>query len=337
MKHRNVVRPLVLMIILLFSMLLSINAQEDLTVIADGLTNPRNMSYDSEGNLYVALAGDAGTLIADSGDEYGATGQVVQIGEDGSVDVLVRGLISIPAGSPRGVHDVQVTDESIWIVLGDTSDLSIPFTHALVELDRETRRVKTWVDLLGLELAEDPDGNPNGESNGVDFDIADDGSILIANASCNCLMQWTRDAGLSIVAAWPHETDNPVPTSVEVGPDGDIYVGFLTGFPFPEGGARIERWSNGELAETFDGLTAVSGLLVTDDGTIYASEYGVFNQGWGPGRVVTVSADGITPVLENVTQPFGLVQAPDGSILVALGAAAGEGQGSIVVLPGTGM
>ena len=337
MRHRNVI--MLFTFTLLLALLMPISAQEDATVVADGLTNPRNLSYDSEGNLYVALTGTAGDLIADSGDEYGATGQVVQIAPDGSTDVLVRGLISIPAGNPRGVHDVQVTDDSIWIVLGDTSDLSIPFTHALVELDRETRRVKTWVDLLGLELAEDPDGNPNGESNGIDFDILDDGSILIANASCNCLMQWSRDAGLSIVNAWPHETDNPVPTSVEVGPNGDIYVGFLTGFPFPEGGARIERWSNGELAETFDGLTAVSGLLVTDDGTIYASEFGVFSQdqGWGPGRVVTVSADGITPVLEDVTQPFGLVQAPDGSIQVALGASAGEGQGSIVTLPGTGM
>jgi hypothetical protein len=32
-----------------------------------------------------------------------------------------------------------------------------------------------------------------------------------------------------------------VPTSVAVAPDGAYYVGQLTGFPFPVGGARVFR------------------------------------------------------------------------------------------------
>ena len=131
---------------------------------------------------------------------------------------------------------------------------------------------------------------------------------------------------------WGFEDDNPVPTAVDVGPDGDVYVGFLTGFPWPENGARIERWSDGELVQTYEGLTAITGLLVTDDGTLYASEFGVFDQGWGPGRVVMVSDDGITPVLEDLTQPFGLAQAPDGTIAVAVGST-GADDGMIIAIP----
>lgn len=309
-------------------------AQDDMMgeVLAEGLRNPRNFSFDADGNIYVAEAGLGGSEMTANGDPFGATSQITMIDTDGNSSAVVHGLISYREGNPLGASDVVVTDESIWVLLGETSDFTIPFTHALIELDRETGRIQTWVDLLELELNDDPDGNPNQQSNPIDMEVLEDGTVLIANAGCNCLMAWSADAGLSVAAVWSFDEDNPVPTSVDVGPDGDVYVGFLTGFPFPEGGARIERWSDGELVQTYEGLTAVTGLLVTADGTIYASELGVFDQGWGPGRVVMVSDDGITPVMEELTQPFGLAQAPDGTIAVAVGAT-GAGDGMILTVP----
>ncbi len=86
------------------------------------------------------------------------------------------------------------------------------------------------------------------------------------------------------------------------------------------------------MVQTYGGLTAVTGLLVTDDGTIYATEFGVFDQGWSEGRVVMVTEDGITPVLEGLTQPFGLAQAPDGTIAVAVGST-GADDGMIITVP----
>lgn len=309
-------------------------AQDDMSgeVLAEGLRNPRNFTFDADGNIYVAEAGLGGSELTTNGDPYGASSQITMIDIDGNSSVIVRGLISYREGNSLGAHDIAVTDESIWLLLGETSDFTIPFTHALVELSRETGRVKTWVDLLELELNEDPDGNPNQQSNPTDFEVLDDGSILIANAGCNCLMAWSAEAGLSVAAVWDFENDNPVPTSVDVGPDGDIYVGFLTGFPFPQEGSRIERWSGGELVQTYEGLTAITSVLVTEDGTIYATELGVFDQGWQPGRVVMVSEDGITPVLEDLMQPYGLAQAPDGTIAVAIGTM-GPDNGMIVAVP----
>jgi hypothetical protein len=147
-------------------------------------------------------------------------------------------------------------------------------------------------------------------------------------------MSWTADAGVEIAASWLFEGDNPVPTSVETDAEGNLYVGFLTGFPWPEGAARIEKWSGGELVETFSGLTAVVGLLVTDDGTIYATELGVFTQGSGfsPGRVVMVSADGITPLLEGLPSPYGLAMNAAGELYVATGAIGGQ-DGAVVRVP----
>ena len=311
-------------------------AQDDMMgeVLAEGLSNPRNFSFDADGNIYVADAGLAGGQMTANEDPFGASSHITMISPDGSSEVVMRGLISYREGNPLGASDVHVTDDSIWVILGETSDFSIPFSHALIAVSRETGRIHTWIDLLELELNDDPDNNPNEQSNPIDFEVLDDGSILIANAGCNCLMAWNADDGLSIAAVWDFEDDNPVPTAVDVGPDGDIYVGFLTGFPFPAEGARIERWSGGELVQTYEGLTAVTGLLVTDDGTIYASEFGVFTQGegWSPGRVVMVNDDGVTPVLEDLNFPFGLAQAPDGTVAVAVGSIGGP-DGMILAIP----
>lgn len=323
---------IVVLLVALFSVTL-VSAQDDQESLADGLLNPRNITFDADGNLYIAEAGVSGAQMTSADTAYGATARISMLAPDGSLSVAVSGLISYRDGNPLGAHAVEVTDESIWFVLGETGDFTIPFTHALVEVDKETGRVKTFVDLLELELTEDPDGNPNGESNATDFEVAPDGSIIIANAGCNCLMTWNETDGLSVAVVWPFDTDNPVPTSVEIGPDGDIYVGFLTGFPFPQGGARIERWSGGELVQTYEGLTAVTGLLVTEDGSIYASEFGVFEQGWGPGRVVLVTDEGVEPVMEGLTAPYGLAQAPDGTIVVAVNSIGGA-DGRILVVPG---
>jgi hypothetical protein len=308
----------------LMALVVPVAAQDD--VVVDGLTNPRNMSFDSDGNLYIAEAGNGGPLLTASDDAYGASSRVTMVTPDGERSVLLHGLISYRQGNSLGAHAIQATDESIWLLIGESSDFRIPWTHALVELDKANTRVRTFVDLLSLELNEDPDGNPNMQSNPVDFAVAPDGTVLIANAGCNCLMAWTPDAGLSVAAAWPFETDNPVPTSVEVDAEGNIYVGFLTGFPFAEGTARVEKWSNGALVETYTGLSQVTGLLVTDDGTIYAVETGM--QGL-PGRVVQVTADGPFEIATDLNAPYGIVQAPDGSLLVSVGSRGGEGGAAI--------
>ena len=136
----------------------------------------------------------------------------------------------------------------------------------------------------------------------------------------------------------PIRVDIPNPTSVAIGRDGALYVSFLTGFPFPEGGSRIEAWSpEGELLATYEGLTGVVGLLVTDDGTIYATQHGVFgDEGWAAdsGSVVMVTADsGITPIAEGLNVPFGLAQDADGNLAVAVNSASEAGTGQIISIP----
>ena len=323
-------RQFVIMLLLL-ALIIPAAAQDTPEVLVDGLVNPRNLSFDGDGNLWIAEAGNAGPQVTSAGDPFGASSQITRVAPDGARSVAVTGLISYTVGGSLGAHAVHVTADSIWVLLGESADFRIPFTHALVELDKETGRVKTFVDLLTVELEQDPDGNPNQQSNPTDFAVAPDGTIYIANAGCNCLMSWTPETGVEVAVVWPFADDNPVPTTVQVDAAGEIYVGFLTGFPWPAGAARVEKWSGGALVETYGGLTAVTGLLVTDEGTIYAVEHATGDQFSAPGRVVMVSAEGVTPVLEGLTFPYGIAQAPDGTIVVSVNSVGGAG-GQVVVV-----
>ena len=313
-------------------MALPIIAQDD--VIADGFTSPRGITYDSAGNLYVVESGVGGDLEVEGPFgpvSVGGTGTLKMVDTDGRTETLLSNLPSQgPANSARGAQDVIVTDDTIWLLIGQTP-AGMPLAQSIVKVDRETLRVVDVIDIGIVEITENPDGDIV-ESNPTAFDMTDDGVFYIADASCSCVLRWSEGNPVEVVTFWEVTDDNPVPTGIALGNENDLYVGFLSGFPFPEGGSRIERWSlDGELLETFEGLTAVVEVLVTDDGTVYAVEHGVFSDsGWGAGRVVTVSADGIESVADGLTRPWGLAVTPDGGLAVVTNSVATGGEGAVV-------
>ena len=79
----------------------------------------------------------------------------------------------------------------------------------------------------------------------------------------------------------------PVPTSVAIGPDGDYFVGELTGAPATPGWSRIWRIQSGannvvcpssQCTMFADGLTSVIDVEFGPDGMLYVVEYDV--EGW---------------------------------------------------------
>ncbi|MEM7117026.1 MAG: ScyD/ScyE family protein [Chloroflexota bacterium] len=318
-------------------------------VIASGLLSPRQMHYTADGTLYISEAGLAGDslLVIDpeTSADTGLTSQITAVAPDGTQTIVLPSLPSANTGAGstayRGAQAIYVTDDTYWVGIGEGPQARVGLTYFrnIVGIDRENTRIHTIIDAAaGAIEAGQPDPNAI-NSDPTDITMTADGTLLIADAGCNCLWSWTEEAGRQLIVTWPID-DNPVPTGVAVGPDGDIYVSFLSGFPFDVGSARIERWSGGELVQTYGDLTLVTDVLVTDDSTIYAVEMaaGLGDSGLIPdsGRVITVSEEGVTPVLENLRIPYGLAQAPDGSLVVSVNAAFdGEGNGLVIAVEGS--
>lgn len=336
-----------LFVFMLLAMVILPAAAQD-EPVASGLVNPRHITYDSNGTLYIAEAGSAGeeTGQGSFGEvKYGLTSQISAVSPDGEQTVLISDLVSMAGfGNVNGATAVHVTDDAYWVVLGegpsDAPEGSL--VSAVVQINRESMEMGEVIDVKEFEEAENPDGSDEAVSNPVDIAVAEDGTLYIVDASGNMVLTWTAEDGLALFAVWPPdetgETPSAVPTAVDIGPDGDVYVGFLSGFPFLTGEARIERWSAaGELKETYEGLTLVTDVEVTDDGSIYAVEMagGFTDDGYIPdsGRVVSVSADGIEAVAEGLSFPYGLAQTPDGGWVVTVNSAFSEpGSGEIITV-----
>jgi sugar lactone lactonase YvrE len=114
----------------------------------------------------------------------------------------------------------------------------------------------------------------------------------------------------------------PVPTDVEVGPDGSYYVSSLPGFPEAPGTGsvfRVTRSGSVELVAT--GFSGAADLAVTDDGTIYVAE--LF------GGQISQIVDGDASVLVEVTEPAAVEVAADGTLYATTDA---FGNGRVVIV-----
>jgi hypothetical protein len=322
----------VLILILVSVGLLPTMAQEGMPplpgeLVLGDLGAPRGLAFDSNGNLLVAVAGTGGetefTMMGPEGESVahiGLTGRIVSIASDGTETNLITGFPSYAmAMETLGLYRIIPNGDSLWLLFSGSGPGNIGafWTDSIVEYDSKTLAVKTIINLNDFEAANDPDGN------GYDTNVADiawnaDGTLYIVDAGGNDLLSWTAEGGLQLVHAW---TDNPVPTSIEVAENGDLYIGFL-GAGLAPGAGKIEHWSGGEMVETFNDLNTVTDILLDGD-TLYAVQMTVFTeQGPGPGSVITVTADGATPVAEGLPAPFGIAKGADGALYVTFGTVA---------------
>jgi hypothetical protein len=296
-------------------------------LVVGDLGAPRALAFDADGNLFVAVAGTGGevklTLPGPEGEaelSLGLTGRVVSVAPDGTATDVIPGFPSYAsAQETTGLYRAIPNGDSLWVIFSGTGAATVGafWTDTIAEIDRKTLATKRIINLNAFETENDPDTNGY-DSNVTDLAWGADGTMYITNAGGNDLLSWTEADGLQLIAAWK---ENSVPTSVEVAENGDLYVGFL-GAGLAPGAGKIEHWSGGKLVETFANLTTVTDILLDGD-TLYAVQMLSFSdQGPGPGSVVKVSADGVTPVAEGLITPFGIAKGPDGALYVSFGTVA---------------
>jgi sugar lactone lactonase YvrE len=343
---------------LCFSLPLIPAAATTWTVVVSGLDNPRGVAFGPEGALYIAQAGSGGDGACGPGPEgtrcYGDTGAITRYDlRSGGVTDVVTGLPSLATEDGQmfaiGPNDLSLQGRgNLFFTIGFGGD---PGTREqvfgadgakLATLGRATPDGK-WTLLSDLGLFE-ADNNPTGDeedSNPYGI-LALAGKQVVADAGANALLEIRANGAVAPLATFadgmadappflglPPGTQIPmdtVPTSVAVGPDGDYYVGQLTGFPFPVGAANIYRVpAGGGAPQVFaTGFTHIVDLTFGPDGSLYVVEIAkngllaAFEDGDWTGALIRIAPNGTRTELVPgaLTAPGGVAVGSDGALYV---------------------
>jgi hypothetical protein len=335
-------------------------------VIATGLDNPRGIDVAPDGSLYVVEAGKGGEAPCAPSPEggsacYGPTGAITRLArtkKGWSQQRVVAGLPSLApppseanAGSNAiGPHGIAFDDHGAWVTigLGANPEARVIFGEIGERFGRLLRlrhksRPRLGADIAQYELDENPDGTePDSNPYGIE---ALDRRRIVTDAGGNSLLEVTRKE-ISTLAVFPiRMVQNPfappgtlmpmqaVPTAVTKGPDGALYVGQLTGFPFPQGGARVYRVpaDGGTPTVYAEGFTNIIDIGFGPDKKLYVLELATngLMSGDPTGALVRVGKHGekTTVASAGLVMPGGFTIAKDGTIYVTnLSVAAGGGQ-----------
>lgn len=313
--------------------------------LASGLNNPRGIAFAPNGALFVAEAGNggAGPCIPSPAPPfgprcYGETGAITRIAPHGvpGFQRIVTGLPSLALASGQaesGPADLSFQGMVAYVTLAWGGDPRVrPSLGGKAELFGTLLRVMPngryalIADTAWHEVRFNPyggaiDSNPYGI-------LAQPGRRVVADAGANALIEVGANGRTRTLAVLPPVAPNardPVPTNVTQGPDGALYVGQLTGFPFFPGTADVLRVaSDGSALQVFAaGFTAVVDLAFDAAGALYVLEIargqeGPFpppNPGLGAGRLLR-QCPGASPavLLDGLSYPGGVAIGPDGAV-----------------------
>lgn len=327
-------------------------------VVAEGLANPRGMAFGADGALYIAEAGVGGEGPCAPGPEgneecYGESGGVTRVA-DGSQERIIDGLASRAAEggmNATGPNDVSVAGDALYVLIGYGGDPATRVDLGAGEdqfghlFRAEGDGVVPVIDVAGYETENNPDAMAI-DANPFALELQADGTGAIVDAGMNALLLLDASGALSTLSVFPNVEAtapdgaeipaNAVPTGLATAPDGSYYVGTLTGFPFPPGGATVYGVAGGgsEPLVAYDGFTNIIDLALAPDGSLYVLEFirdGMLsvdpaNPATMEGQLTRIAPDGAREVVasEGLIAPTGLAIAADGTPYVAVFGVAGE-------------
>jgi sugar lactone lactonase YvrE len=315
-----------------------------LTVIATGLTNPRGFEWDTDGTLYLALAGHGGDTHLPVAPGYtidnGLSSSVVTVA-DGCTTPVVQGLVSTLWEEPGwiwGAMDVAFLDDDLYVLVsGAGPSWASPSSRSGVFKVNDdgtmtlVADISTWLPEHPPKVAPPEGPSPDGSL----FDLAATSDALLLSDAVNGLIIKVTPAGE--ISTFADLSDkHPVPTGIAVDADGNAYVGFESAIPYTDGGVTLVKIApDGTVSDAWTGLTRVADVELGPDGTLYAAELSTGNTLDAPytypntGRIVHQTGPDTSEVIaDGLDYPVGLGFGSDGALYVsgpANGANNGEG------------
>jgi hypothetical protein len=302
------------------------------SVIAGGLNNPRGVVW-SHGRLYVAQAGTggadcpAGAVGGDGGPAcFGLTGAITELTAGHRHD-LVSGLFSAAgkAGvAAEGVSGLTATGAGLRTAFGGSvvgTLAAIPKGSELTPADSAAGRAQlgrlALVDNGGLRALADvgdedyswsavhqdlvpdqfPDANPNA------LKVVGN-TTYVVDAGTNTLDSVDRTGRVNQLVFFPNPAQrDAVPTCVDRGPDGALYIGELApGAPLNQGNIYRYDLATHHLSVWKTGFNVVDGCGFDHHGNFYVVEFQANGFNPGPsgnpaGDIIKITPEGTRTVL----------------------------------------
>jgi hypothetical protein len=289
-------------------------------IVVEGLTSPRGLALDQDGNLLIAEPGGGRVLkVTDERDVQSFT-----------TKRLPHSLSTGPGGAYRaGPSAISLLDGEVFFIVGEFIGNQSARLYRLITDEPGYEPVTPATD--AFSPTENRFSNPYDLVNAPEV-----GGWIVSDPGGNSLLAVDLNGNIHDYVVFENFTipDHEaavemVPTGIARGPDGAVYVGSLTGFPYPRGEAVVWRvedlngdgdaMDEGEVEAFVTGLTTITDIIFGSDGTLYIAEFSsdtktVFEGGdftenttANPGRILRWNGGEPTVFANNVVSPTGLL------------------------------
>jgi hypothetical protein len=323
------------------------------TVVASGLNAPRSLTWGPDGHLLVAEMGAPPLTppsVCDSDSEeitfelecFGFTGSISDISSGTPVRIVSGLLSSLNGANVIGPNDLKYVDGQLYTLqAGSPQGIPLWVPKGLRKTLKEQAGALLNVTGGSISVVANPgkvdyqwvqehlDLSPFlfGYANPHALTPKPGGGFYLVDAASNTLDSVDQRGKVRVLAIFPPTPagSDSVPTCLDMGPDGAVYIGEFTGFGNSGTAAnvyRYEPWS-GELTVWQSGFSAITGCGFGANGDFYVTEYsttGFPPTSYPDGLVIQISKeDGTRTVLGagQLFAPAGFLAGPDGSIYVA--------------------
>ncbi|MFD9902649.1 ScyD/ScyE family protein [Streptomyces sp. NPDC059063] len=315
------------------------------TVVASGLDSPRSLAFTPGGRLLVAEMGATPTECRGEGFAtrcYGLTGSIADVSSGKPVRIDRNLPTAFNQEETIGPNGLTVGRNGHIYTLQAGSPEQVPASlprdlagvlskqyGSVMDITAGKRKVLANPGTVNWKWTEDhPDlSKTYPASNPYALTTKPGGGFYLVDAGSNTLNSVDRRGRVKVLAWVPRSPagSDAVPTCVDVGPDGGVYVGQITGHGNSATAAKVYRYSpkTKKLTVWQSGFSAISGCGFGANGDFYVTQFdttGFLPTGDPVGNVIQIDRKtGKRTVLadKKLFAPTGFAAGPDGSIYVA--------------------